>query len=164
MFYTKCCWFGSSPGCDRWTLQRNCQDAQQVSTNEPDKKRYNQSLGNFLSYIVDLFLKVENEIFRALYEFQDLQTFLSLKISSRTPRPLPSTFLQCFSSIAPVSGCTCLKIRFFFNFGLFFILFSFLYLKIRWNFDSLPHLSGPNMIVYGVLSVSCRRSRSWGRS
>lgn len=47
---------GYSPGCDRWTLQRNCQDAQQVSTNEPDEKRCNQSLGQIL-HITDLFLK-----------------------------------------------------------------------------------------------------------
>ena len=85
----------------------------------------------------------------------------------KSPQGLLDLCLRLFCSVSPQSprspGARVWRSDFF-NFGLFFILFSFLYLKIRWNFDSLPHLSGPNMIVYGVLSVSCRRSRSWWRS
>jgi len=60
----------------------------------------------------------------------------SLSLNGSSTRSLG--FLQCFSENVPFSG--------------------FLWRKIKWSLWSLPHLSGPNIMVYGVLSWNSRRS------
>ena len=88
---------GYSPGCDRWTLQRSCQDAQQVSTNEPDEKRYNQSLGQILHILSTFFSRTKMRytnsricrpfcLWKSPQGLLDLCLRLSCNASPRSPR------------------------------------------------------------------------------